>query len=253
MKALRSIVTAFQMFSRLPTPRVKWEDDNMRYMLPAFPLVGLVIGALMLLLRLVCAHFLAPSLLRGAAMTILPILVTGGIHLDGFADTVDALSSFAEPARKREILKDPHAGAFAVIYVGVYLVTALALNATMKDGLRTSGALLGMFALSRAVSGFCSLAYPGTDGRGLLSTFRASADKRLCLWLLGGWIVVLSAALVVLCGARGLLLPLAAGLAAARLYQICTKQFGGMSGDLSGYFLSLAELFMLAAINLGGI
>ena len=42
-------------------------------------------------------------------------------------------------------------------------------------------------------------------------------------------------------------------LAAARLYQICTKQFGGMSGDLSGYFLSLAELFMLAAINLGGI
>ena len=79
MKALRSIVTAFQMFSRLPTPRVKWEDDNMRYMLPAFPLVGLVIGALMLLLRLVCAHFLAPSLLRGAAMTILPILVTGGL------------------------------------------------------------------------------------------------------------------------------------------------------------------------------
>ena len=75
------------------------------------------------------------------------------------------------------------------------------------------------------------------------------ADPRL----LGGWIVVLSAALVVLCGARGLLLPLAAGLAAARLYQICTKQFGGMSGDLSGYFLSLAELFMLAAINLGGI
>lgn len=186
-------------------------------------------------------------------MTILPILVTGGIHLDGFADTVDALSSYSEPARKREILKDPHAGAFAVIYVGVYLVAALALNTTIKDDLQTSGALMGMFALSRAVSGFCSLAYPGTDGRGLLSTFRASADKRLCLWLLGSWIVAISAGLAVLCGARGLLLPLAAGLAAARLYRICTRQFGGMSGDLSGYFLALAELFMLAAINLGGI
>ncbi len=253
MKALRSVVTAFQMFSRLPMPRVKWEEDNMRYMLPAFPLVGLAIGALTLLLRLLCAHFNAPALLRGAAMTILPILVTGGIHLDGFADTVDALSSYADPARKREILKDPHAGAFAVIYVGVYLVAALALNTTMKADLRTSAALTGMFALSRAVSGLCSLAYPGTDGRGLLSTFRASADKRLCLWLLSLWVVGLIAALTALCGARGLLLPLAAGLAAARLYRICVKQFGGMSGDLSGYFLALAELFMLAAINLGGI
>lgn len=253
MKALRSIVTAFQMFSRLPMPRVKWEEDSMRYMLPAFPLVGLAIGALMLLLRLLCAYLDAPALLRGAAMTILPILVTGGIHLDGFADTVDALSSYAEPARKREILKDPHSGAFAVIYVGVYLVAALALNTTMKEDLRTSAALMSMFALSRAVSGLCSLTYPGTDGRGLLSTFRASADKRLCIWLLSGWVVALTAALTALCGARGLLLPMAAGLSAARLYRICTKQFGGMSGDLSGYFLALAELFMLAAINLGGI
>ena len=53
--------------------------------------------------------------LQAAGFTLLPVVVTGGIHLDGFGDTLDALASHAEPERKREILKDPRAGIFAVI------------------------------------------------------------------------------------------------------------------------------------------
>lgn len=57
----------------------------------------------------------------------IPLLVTGGIHMDGYMDTVDALSSHQSVEKKLEILKDPNAGAFAVIYCGIYLLLSLGL------------------------------------------------------------------------------------------------------------------------------
>ena len=53
-------------------------------------------------------------------MTALPVLVSGGIHTDGFIDTVDALSSYGDKEKKLEILKDPHTGAFAIIGAIMY-------------------------------------------------------------------------------------------------------------------------------------
>ena len=58
---------------------------------------------------------------------LLPLLVTGGIHLDGFLDVADARSSHQSRARKLEILKDSHVGAFAVIAMGCYLLLYTAL------------------------------------------------------------------------------------------------------------------------------
>ena len=48
-------------------------------------------------------------------LTVIPVFVTGGIHVDGLLDTSDALSSWQERTRRLEILKDSHAGAFAII------------------------------------------------------------------------------------------------------------------------------------------
>lgn len=64
----------------------------------------------------------AVSALVGAAV---PLLVTGGIHMDGFLDTMDAVHSYGDRSRKLEILKDPHLGAFAVISFGVYMMLYL--------------------------------------------------------------------------------------------------------------------------------
>ena len=62
-----------------------------------------------------------------AAAACLPLLITGGIHMDGFMDTVDALASHQSRERKLEILKDSACGAFAVLYCGVYLLLSFAL------------------------------------------------------------------------------------------------------------------------------
>ena len=91
-------------------------------MLVALPLVGLVIGGAEWLWFLFRSWLSFGPVLHGVGMTLIPLLLTGGIHLDGFMDTVDALKSHAAPEKKRAILKDPHAGAFAVIGLAAYLL-----------------------------------------------------------------------------------------------------------------------------------
>ena len=116
MKTLfQTVAVAFSMFSAVPMPQFPWDAKNMRYALCAFPLIGVLIGGLGWLWWLVCGWLGFPALVRGAGLCLLPLWVTGGIHLDGYCDTHDALASHAGPEKRQEILKDPHIGAFGVM------------------------------------------------------------------------------------------------------------------------------------------
>ena len=141
MTALQTIAVAFAMFSALPMPQFAWNERNMRYALCAFPLIGVVIGALWWL----CGALPLPALARAAGFCLVPVWVTGGIHLDGYADTCDALSSYGDTAKKLEILKDPHCGAFAVIRLCSYFTAYFALCCCVQFTPRT--AMLWMLAL----------------------------------------------------------------------------------------------------------
>ena len=94
MNIIKSICVAFSMYSKIPMPRVEWNEKNMKYAMCFFPLVGAVIGGLMLLVRFLCGRFGFNTSVYAVVMTALPVLVSGGIHTDGFIDTVDALSSY---------------------------------------------------------------------------------------------------------------------------------------------------------------
>ena len=87
MLILETAAVAFSMFSALPVPQPVWNQRNMRYAMCAFPLVGLVLGALWWCWAALCCRLALPELLRGAGLCLLPVAVTGGIHLDGYADT----------------------------------------------------------------------------------------------------------------------------------------------------------------------
>ena len=76
-------------------PQVEWTDENRKYAMCFFPLVGAVIGALIWLWLLVCRWLEINALIQGAVGAVVPLLVTGGIHMDGFMDTADALASWA--------------------------------------------------------------------------------------------------------------------------------------------------------------
>ena len=119
---LESFVIAFSMYSRIPMPFVEWSGRGMKYAFCFFPLIGVVIGACVSAFAWAAERAGLGVLAFALLGTAIPLLITGGIHMDGFLDVTDARSSFQSRERKLEILKDPHAGAFAIVGCGVYLL-----------------------------------------------------------------------------------------------------------------------------------
>lgn len=247
MGVLKTIAVAFSMFSRIPMPRVEWNEKNMKNMLAAFPLVGLVIGALLLLWAYISGLLGFGKILFAAGITVIPIAVTGGIHLDGFCDTVDALASHATEERKREILKDPHAGAFAIISLCAYAIAYFALATELGPGV---GAVLPvgiMHVLSRSLSGLSVIFFPTSASKGLLSAFRDAAEKKKSAVILLILFAVSAAGMIILTPV-GIAMVAAALLCMFWLRIMSLRQFGGMSGDLAGWFLQTEEICMLAVL-----
>ena len=139
MRWIHSLGIAFSMYSKIPVPKVRWTNEAMQYTFCFFPLVGVAEGALLWGMGMVLYGLRdrnrLPAIFVAIVLTILPLLVTGGIHMDGFLDTTDARRSYQEPEKKLAILKDPHTGAFALIGLGVYLLWSVAVCAS-GDGLR---------------------------------------------------------------------------------------------------------------------
>lgn len=252
MGALKTIAAAFAMFSRIPMPAFPWEKDTLRYLLCAFPLVGAVIGLVCWGWTALCGLLAAPAILRGAGLCAVPVLLTGGIHLDGYCDTWDALSSHREPAQKQEILKDPHIGAFAAIHLVLYFVLTLALWTALP--VYPPVVVLLTFCLSRSLSGLAVASFPLAKDSGLAHTFASAADKRTVMIFLSILSVGLVLAMGLLgTGLSGWLAAAAALLVFLSYHRMAQKQFGGLSGDLAGWFLQTAELWMLAALELSAL
>lgn len=240
MKTLwRSFLLATSMYSKLPTPQTEWSDRSMAYVFCFFPWIGLVIGGLEALwIRLAGLLELTPFLFA-AGSVLLPIAVTGGIHLDGLCDTCDALGSHQSRERKLEILKDTHTGAFALIGLGCYLLLYTALWAEVA----AVSALLLIPVLSRTLSGLCAVTMKNARGSGLLASFSQASDLRCNRIVLALWLLVVSIALLCL---DGLPVLIGAGLSLVFYIQMSKKEFGGITGDLEGWFVQICELVCLA-------
>lgn len=248
MNVLRAAALAFSAFSKIPMPQVEWREDNMRLMMCFFPLVGLVIGLIVAAWTWFAGWANLGSVLFGAGVALLPAAISGGIHLDGFCDVVDAQSSHASPERKREILKDPHAGAFASIGVAAYLIAYTAIASELTPSWRIAILLVGIHVMSRCMSGIATVTFPRNASRGMLSMFHDAGQSKIVPIVLLIELVTCGAAMAFV-SLPAACATLVGGLACmALLLPFANTQFGGMSGDLAGFFLQVAELVMLAAL-----
>ena len=249
MKSLwTAVAAAFSTFSILPAPRIEWNAYSLKNVLSALPLVGVVIGGFACLYFWLSQLLELPAILSAAVLTVLPIALSGGIHLDGFADMTDALSSHAEPEKKRAILKDPHCGAFAVIGVGCYLLMYFGLCAALPLDWKTVGLFAITHVLARATGSLLSLLPSGSEN-GMQHAFRDSASKG-SVWILLGWLALALAGAAVLSWLAAALMALGCGLVFLYIRHTANKQFSGMSGDLAGAGITLASIAMLLAIVL---
>ena len=249
MTFLHSLCAAFSMFSALPAPQVPWEKGKIRYMLACLPFVGAAIGIAEYLWLLFCGWLSLGMALRAVGFTLIPILVTGGIHLDGFMDTVDALKSHADPEKKRAILKDPHAGAFAIIGLAAYLLAYFGLCTQLAPTGRTILLLGGIHLVSRSLSAVSGTLLPMGSMEGTLRFFHQTADKKAG-FLAVGWAALSAVALVAVQSLVGLVMALGAIATLLLVRRMAMKEFGGLSGDIVGFQLQAVELVMLALLVL---
>lgn len=248
MWLFETVAVAFSMFSALPMPQFDWNEKNMRCVLCCFPLVGAACGLAWWGVCALCGALGLPDILRGALLCVTPALLTGGVHLDGYADTSDALASHASSERKQKILRDPHVGAFAVIRLCVYFIASFALCCALEPTGRALWCMGLGFALSRALSGFLLTLLPVAEGSSLARMFAKAADKERVRVLLLAMILAILWAAGRLGGLAGGAMACAAALVLWRYERVAKREFGGTSGDLAGWFLVKAEFWMLAAL-----
>lgn len=249
MHVLKGLVIAFASYTRIPMPQVDWSEENRRWSMCFFPLIGVAVGGLIWLWLALCDGLHIGPFLRGAIGAALPLLVTGGIHMDGFMDVTDAMSSWQTKEKRLEILKDSHVGAFAVIACGAYLLLMAGLlsECTAAQGLGLTAA----FVLSRSMSAYAMVALPQAKKQGMLADNARNADHhrvRLASW---GWFAAAAVAAVCGLGWYGLALP-AGALACLGWYaHRAKKYFGGISGDQAGWYVQVTELVGLGLTVLG--
>ena len=245
-----SFIIAFSMYSKVPMPRAEWDEDNMKYVMCFFPLIGAVIGAAIVAWDYVGNLLPLSPVFHTIVMVLLPIVITGGIHMDGFLDTTDALKSYQSAQKKLEILKDPHAGAFAIIAcVGYYFLTF-----GVWYDMKSSNILIMAvsFVLSRALSGLSVVTFPLAKNSGLAATFSNQAKKKVTRLTMCFFIVACSVAMLYINPYLGVICLVSAMAVFLHCRRMAIKEFGGITGDIAGYFLQVCELTMAFGVVIGG-
>lgn len=242
----QSFKIAFSMYSKIPMPKSDWTPENKRYVTCFFPAIGLVIGALYsgwFFLYKLFPDF--HEVFYAAVAAVLPIVVTGGIHMDGFLDTVDALASWQPRERRLEILKDSNAGAFAVIGGACYLVLSLGAAVMISD--KSIWVISCGFIMSRSFSGLSVLTFKPAKKNGSLTDMSNAADKKIGITTLLFWLCAAVAGMILTGGGIGVIAVLAGCVVFIYYRHMAAKYFGGTTGDLAGYFLQCCELAVVIA------
>lgn len=252
---MSSFIIAFAMYSKIPMPKVMWNEKNMKYAICYFPLIGVVIAGVELICYRCCELLQMGSLLRGVLLSIIPLILTGGIHMDGYLDTVDARNSYGEKEKKLDILKDPHTGAFAIIKGMLYLAVQIGFFSEVSwYGLQV---FCIAFVVSRAMSGFALAQFKGARENGLLASFAKGADTKvvkkvmtayylLAFAVMTGMIAGMNRNESYLIALTGMLFCSIVVFAYYRYFSY--REFGGITGDLAGYFLQIVELLLLITV-----
>ena len=246
-KCCKAFLMSLSMFTVIPCPFKIWDEEARPLMTLLLPFVGALIGGLWALIAFLLKLVGAPPLVSGLVLMAYPFIITGGIHMDGFLDTVDAVKSWRDVEERRRILKDPHVGSFAVISCCLLILAQFALFSSAKETTNFFTLIL-IPAVSRAVAALCVTMlrplsvseYSGAYQKGIKKTHIVFLSVLLAVIIALGFVFLgkygfASAAVI-----AGYLMFLARGF----------KSLDGMSGDISGYAMTFGELCGIAVYAL---
>ena len=246
MKYFKGFWMALGMFCGIPLPFHIWDEKHTSVMVASLPLVGGIIGFLWWLAGTALIYAEAPLVMSAAILTVVPFLITGFIHLDGYMDTSDAILSYRPAPEKLRILKDPNVGAFAVIMLAILLILQFAAVFTVTEQGTNLALLIAIPVISRGCAAFSVYAVrhiPESNYTAMLAQNVKTTHKIFTAAI----IITAVTAAVLYAGITGLIAGLAVVICFAAAMANAYRHFKGIAGDMIGYSLVIGELGGLIA------
>ncbi|MEH7111213.1 adenosylcobinamide-GDP ribazoletransferase [Neobacillus niacini] len=247
-KLLKGLLIDIQFFTAIPVPfELPMDKPHLKKAVQAFPLLGLVQGVIYALLVFVLLEFTPFSNLAVAFLLWLTtILLTGGIHLDGWMDASDGFFSYKDREKRLEIMKDPRTGAFGVISVLVLLSCRFLFIYEITEYVHFLSYILiaSIPFLSKSLMGVLLLTVKSAKKDGLGALFQNAATLK-ALWIYPVYILGVLALAIYL----NSLLPIAILIVTAFIFFVfccrkAVKWFGGITGDVLGAAVEGTELVL---------
>lgn len=243
MKAvINSVKLAFSGYSICPKTQIERTNENAKYILLFIPIIGMIIGVIISQWAIAYPYICNYELLPGVMGAVLPIILSGGVHLDGFFKTVDALCSNKSREHKLAILDDNHGGYFAIIVCVCYFLFAAGVWSEMPvDGLFI---LSYGFVISRALYGLFVLLLKHVKETKCMDYVPTGGLKYFEILVLLVYVVVPSYYMVQLNFKVGSACVIAAILSFLYCWFISKKHFGGITEDTAGFFVQVCEIMI---------
>jgi len=239
---LKTFLFAFYQLTKLPLPVLRFDEKACGRSTIFFPAVGLVLGLLLVALWW-AAGLIFPVFVQASLLIAGMFYLTGGIHLDGFMDTVDGILSGKQRERKLEIMRDSRVGALGVAGFFCLYILKFALLCEMPGHLMIK-VLPVVFALSRWGMAVAVAAFPYAREEGLGKVYSVYTGAREAL----GASIIAAAAAGVVMGMAGICLMVLSGVVTVLAGKKLSRELGGLTGDTYGFINEFMEVLLLAAV-----
>lgn len=242
---MRGVLLALQFFTIFPINKeLNMNRKSVTIMFATLPWIG---GAFGLITSIVWLSLDASPLFLAFTIVLIGIVLSGGLHLDGFADTSDAFFSYRNQDKRHEILADPRIGAFGTMALLFLIVGKIILLTEIitQDGMSWQWLVVIPF-LARVGMVYFFIITPEARDKGLAAFFKKRFHSQallIAIWIsiatAVGFIVIVGGAVLVA------ITTLVALFICAHVYKLWTKKhFGGVTGDVSGAFVEGMEVVL---------
>lgn len=253
INVIASFVAALRFLSVIPlSGNFGTGKEDLSRAAPFFPLVGLLFSCIILPMTWGLTQIL-PSAVTAVLIVFLLLFFSGGLHLDGLADTADGFFSARPRERILEIMRDSATGAMGVIALTLLLVLKISCLASMKEELFLAVFLMPLAGRIAILLLMALLPYARPEG-GLGSLFKNSFATKQALFRALAALLLFAGISWTAAGPRGILAVFSVLLITGIFALSCRQKIGGVTGDTLGASCELAEtaVALIFVLHLGG-
>lgn len=242
---MKNLLIAMQFLTIIPLKIKSVDEKDLSASLAYFPLVGVLLGLFLVGINNVLSILNFQEIILNILLVVSLLVLTGGIHLDGLADTFDALSSGRDKEEMLRIMRDPHVGVMGLLSVVSVLLLKISFLSSLNIGAKLAALVLSC-TLSRWAQVFLMFFFPYARVEGKTKIFMQNINLKIVILIT---LVALCFSLLIM-RLEGLYLILIVALSGYLICNSVKKKIGGITGDTLGAVSELIEVIVLLSICL---